>query len=70
MMKCAIWLFFSCIAMFARFVVSGGMRSVVAESVLVKKQLLILNRSRPQSSNLRASNRLVAGLRAPLLRPA
>jgi hypothetical protein len=37
-------------------------RSVVAESVLVKHQLLILNRSRKRSPNLRASDRVAAGL--------
>src|SRR6266480_1085171 len=48
----------------------GGIRSVVAESVLVKQQLLILNRSRQRSPNLRTSDRLVAGLCALLIRPA
>ena len=35
---------------------------VVAESVLVKQQLLILNRSRKRSPNLRLADRLVAGV--------
>jgi len=35
----------------------GGIRSVVAESVLLKHQLLILNRSHQQAPNLRASDR-------------
>ena len=35
--------------------------SVVAESVLVKQQMLILNRSRRRSPNLRPSDRMVAG---------
>ena len=48
----------------------GGLRSVVAESVLVKHQLLILNRSRHRSPNLRASDRIVAGVCALLMRPA
>jgi len=48
----------------------GGLRSVVAESVLVKEQLLILNRSRQRSPHLRASDRLVAGLCARLIRRA
>jgi hypothetical protein len=39
----------------------GGVRGVVAESVLAKHQLLILNRSRRRAPNLRASDRLVAG---------
>jgi transposase InsO family protein len=43
---------------------------VVAESVLVKQQLLILNRSRQRSPHLRNSDRLVAGLCAFLIRPA
>ena len=43
---------------------------VVAESVLAKQQLLILNRSRQRSPNLRTSDRLVAGLCALLIRPA
>jgi putative transposase len=42
---------------------------VVAESVLVKHQLLILNRSRKRSPNLRVSDRMVAGLCALLMRP-
>ena len=40
----------------------GGARSVVAESVLIKHQLLILNRSRKRSPNLRSADRIVAGL--------
>ena len=42
---------------------------MVAESVLVKHQLLILNRSRKRSPNLRVSDRMVAGLCALLIRP-
>ena len=53
----------------ARLVGPGGARSVVAESVLVKHQLLILNRSRKRSPNLRFPDRMVAGLCALLIRP-
>jgi putative transposase len=53
----------------ARFAGPGGARSVVAESVLVKHQLLILNRSRKRAPNLRASDRIIAGLCALLMRP-
>jgi transposase InsO family protein len=63
-------LFVHVIATLARLLGPGGIRSVVAESVLVKQQLLILNRSRQRSPNLRASDRLVAGLCALLLRPS
>ena len=45
------------IATLARLMGPGGLRSVVAESVLVKQQLLILNRSRHRAPNLCASDR-------------
>ena len=48
----------------------GGLRSVVAESVLVKQQLLILNRSRHRAPNLCASDRILAGVCALFMRPA
>ena len=57
------------LATVARLAGPGGARSVVAESVLVKHQLLILNRSRKRSPNLRLSDRVVAGLCALLMRP-
>ena len=57
------------LATLARLAGLGGARSVVAESLLLKQQLLILNRSRKRSPNLRPSDRLVAGLCALLVRP-
>src|SRR5215469_2756326 len=39
----------------------GGVRAVVAESVLDKHQLLILNRSHRRAPNLRVLDRLIAG---------
>ena len=57
------------LATVARLAGPGGARSVVAESVLVKHQLLILNRSRRRSPNLRFSDRMVVGLCALLMRP-
>ena len=57
------------IATLTRLLGPGRIRSVVAESVLVKHQLLILNRSRQRAPNLRASDRLIAGLCALLIRP-
>jgi putative transposase len=67
-MRDLVILFIHLIVTLARLFGPGGMRSVVAESVLVKQQLLILNRSRQRSPNLRASDRLVAGLCALLIR--
>ena len=49
------------IATLARLMGPGGLRSVVAESLLVKHQLLILNRSRHRAPNLRVSDRILAG---------
>ena len=69
-MRNLVILFVHIIATLARLLGPGGIRSVVAESVLVKQQLLILNRSRQRSPNLRSSDRLVAGLCALLIRPA
>ena len=62
-------LFLHLLATVARLAGPGGVRSVVAESVLVKHQLLILDRSRKRSPNLRFSDRLVAGLCVLLMRP-
>ena len=47
-----------------------GIRAVVAESVLVKHQLVILNRSRKRAPNLHALDRIIAGLCALLMHPA
>ena len=44
-------------------------RSLVAESLLLKHQLLIVNRSRQRSPNLRASDRILAGWMALWVRP-
>jgi len=62
-------LFLHLLATVARLAGPGGARSVVAESVLVKHQLLILNRSRRRSANLRLADRMVAGTCALLIRP-
>src|SRR4029453_14784029 len=62
-------LFVHIIATLARLLGPGGIRSVVAESVLIKQQLLILNRSRQRPPNLRTSHCLFCGLCAPLIPP-
>jgi glutamyl-tRNA reductase len=49
------------IATLARLIGPGGVRSVVAESLLLKHQLLIVNRSQQRSPNLRTSDRILAG---------
>jgi transposase InsO family protein len=48
----------------------GGLRAVVAESVLAKHQLLILNRSRRRARNLRIRDRLIAGFCSLWIKPS
>ena len=62
-------LFIHLIATTARLFGPGGRRSIVAESLLVKHQLLILNRSRERAPNLRPMDRVIAGLCAGVMRP-
>ena len=58
------------LATVARLAGPGRARAVVAESVLVKQQLLMLNRSRRRSPNLRLADRVVAGVCTLLMRPS
>ena len=46
----------------AKLLLPGGARSVVSESLLLKHQLLILNRSRARAPNLRPIDRIIASL--------
>jgi putative transposase len=69
-MRNLVVLFVHVMATVARLLGPGGVRSVVAESVLVKQKLLILNRARQRSPHLCFSDRLVAGLCALCIRPA
>ena len=48
----------------------GGARAVVAETVLMRHQLLVLNRARKRAPDLRHSDRIIAGLCSMLIRPA
>jgi putative transposase len=68
-MRDLVVLFLHLIVSIVRLIRPGGARSIVAESVLVKQQLLILNRSRKRSPNLRASDRIIAGLCGLLIHP-
>ena len=69
-MRNLVILFVYLLTTVARLASPGGVRSVVAESVLVKHQLLILNRSRQRAPNLRLSDRIVAGCCALFMRPS
>jgi hypothetical protein len=47
---------------FAKLVHPGGLRAIAAESLLLKHQLLISNRSRQRAPNLTSIDRFVLGL--------
>ena len=68
-MRDLVVLFIHFIATLARLLRPGGVRSIVAESLLLKHQLLILNRSRQPAPNLSASDRILAGWLTLSLRP-
>src|SRR6478736_278547 len=62
-------LFIHFLATLFRLLRPGGVRSIVAESLILKHQLLIVTRSRQRSPNLCTSDRILAGLLALLVRP-
>ena len=69
-MRDGVFLFIHFIVTVAKLLGPGGVRSVVAESLLVKHQLLVLNRPRGRAPNLRPMDRFIAGLCACFMRPA
>src|SRR6516165_8131406 len=69
-MRDVVILFLPLIATVVRLARPGGLRSVAAESLLLKHQLQILNRSRKRAPNLRAAERFIAGLCTLFMNPA
>ncbi len=69
-MRNVVVFFIHFIATLAGLLGPSGVRSLVAESLLLKHQLVIVNRSRQRSPNLPLSDRILAGLLALLVRPA
>ena len=63
-------LFLHAIVIIIRLARLGGLCSVVAESVLMRHHLLILNRGRKRAPNLGSCDRIIAGLCTLLMRPA
>jgi putative transposase len=68
-MRDLLLLFVHIVTTLVRLAGPGGVRSVVAESVLTRHQLLVLNRSRRRAPNLGALDRLIAGWCALLVLP-
>ena len=69
-MRDTFTLFLHAIVTIVRLAQPGGLRAVVAESVLMRHQVLILNRGRKRAPNLRPLDRIIAGLCTLLIRPA
>ncbi len=69
-MRDALILLIHLLATIARLLVPGGARSIVAESTLLKQQLLVLSRARERAPNLRPIDRIIAALCAGWMRPA
>src|SRR5215472_12673585 len=61
-MRDVVILFLHLIVTVVRLARPGGLRSVVAESLLVKHQQRILNRGRKRAPNLRVTESFIAGL--------
>jgi putative transposase len=53
----------------AKLLRPGGARAVAAESLLLKQQLLVINRSRMRAPNLTTLDRFVLGLTTLLVSP-
>src|SRR6266566_3990798 len=59
-MRHLVVLFIHFLSTLVRLLAPGGVRSIVAESLLLKHQLLIVNRSRQRSPHLCAWDRILA----------
>lgn len=68
-MKELLVLFAHLLATLARFLGPGGAKAVVADSLLMKQQLLVMNRSRLRAPNLHALDRILFGFWSLFLSP-
>jgi len=65
-MRYLVVLFIHFVATLVGLLGPGGVRAIVAESLLLKHQLLLLNRSRQRSPHLHAWDRILSGWMALL----
>src|ERR1019366_621243 len=68
-MKNAILVMVHLLARLAVLLGTGGTRAVLAENMLLKQQLLVLQRSRRRAPNLRTTDRLFIGFCSGFLSP-
>ena len=57
------------LATLAKLLGPGGAKAIVADSLLMKQQLLIINRSRRRAPNLTAIDRILLGFWSLFLNP-
>ena len=69
-MRVAFMLFVHLIVSMAKLMGPGGAKGLLAETLLVKHQLLILSRSRKRAPNLETWDRIFMGLCCLIIRPA
>ena len=68
-MRYVFFLFFDLLTTLAKLMRPGGARSVVAENLLLKQQLIIHSRSRKRAPNLTTKDRTVLGFLSMFLNP-
>ena len=68
-MRIALILFLHLVVTMAKLMGPGGARGLLAETLAVKHQLIILNRSRKRAPNLTTWDRVFLGLLSLLVRP-
>lgn len=60
-MRSLVLLFIPLLVLAARLLKSDGAKSVIAENLILKQQLIVLSRSRHKAPNLKTSDRLILG---------
>jgi len=68
-MKNVIYLLFALLTTLAKLLRPGGSRTVIAENLLLKQQLIIHSRSRQRAPNLTIHDRALLSFRSLFLNP-
>ena len=68
-MRDVFFLLFELLSTLAKLARPGGSRSVIAENLLLKQQLIIHSRSRQRAPNLTTRNRALLGFMSLFLNP-
>ena len=60
-MRSVLLLIIHLLTVVARLLKTGGVRSVIAENLLLRQQLIVLGRTRNKAPNLKTSDRFILG---------